>query len=131
MCPFASSLHRDMLRFIPLITLMGVIFYLSHQAGNSLRLPEIVGLDKLLHALVYGLLAITAFIAVRPWRSRVSKSWLAFAVVVFCFLYGVSDEFHQSFIPNRYVSGWDVVADTLGAAVVALIWGLKFEREEQ
>lgn len=120
-----------MIRSIPLITLLGVIFYLSHQPGNSLQLPDIVGLDKLLHALVYGLLAITVFFAVHPWKLRVSKLWLALTVVLFCLAYGVSDEFHQSFIPNRDVSGWDVVADTLGATAVALIWGWKFKREEQ
>jgi VanZ family protein len=43
-------------------------------------------------------------------------------VVLFCLLYGISDEFHQSFIPDRMPSILDLIADTAGAAVVVLIW---------
>ena len=33
--------------------------------------------------------------------------------------YGVSDEFHQSFVPMRSVEAMDVVADTVGASFAA------------
>jgi VanZ family protein len=33
--------------------------------------------------------------------------------------YGVSDEFHQYFVPPRQVEALDVVADTIGAAAAA------------
>jgi VanZ family protein len=34
-------------------------------------------------------------------------------------LYGVTDEFHQYFVPPRQVEALDVVADTIGAAIAA------------
>jgi VanZ family protein len=41
--------------------------------------------------------------------------------------YGVTDEWHQSFVPNRYAEWRDVVANAIGAfaAVVAVgAWGI-------
>ena len=37
-------------------------------------------------------------------------------------LYGVSDEWHQSFVPNRRASAQDVAADGLGVFLGALTW---------
>jgi len=36
----------------------------------------------------------------------------------------VTDELHQSFIPNRYPDWRDIAADTCGAAMVVLFWTL-------
>jgi VanZ family protein len=46
-------------------------------------------------------------------------------------LYGVSDEFHQSFIPGRFATVEDVVADSLGACfgvILALFFYMRGER---
>ena len=37
-------------------------------------------------------------------------------------LYGVSDEFHQSFVPGRESSGWDVLADFVGSSLGVFIY---------
>ncbi|MGB3223127.1 MAG: VanZ family protein, partial [Desulforhopalus sp.] len=42
--------------------------------------------------------------------------------LTFSLLYGISDEFHQSFIPGRFVSVYDLIADCAGAAVVCALW---------
>ena len=43
--------------------------------------------------------------------------------VIISMLYGVSDEFHQSFTPGREPRGRDVVFDTIGAVLaIYLIW---------
>ncbi|MBA3270396.1 MAG: VanZ family protein [Acidobacteria bacterium] len=41
--------------------------------------------------------------------------------------YGLSDEFHQSFVPNRHAELRDLAADAIGAfaaAIVAAAWGI-------
>jgi len=41
-------------------------------------------------------------------------------------MYAVSDDFHQSFVPSRTASAWDVLVDACGAATgLALIWSLR------
>jgi VanZ family protein len=109
-------------RFVPMLSVMGIIFFLSHQPGDTVVLPDLPNIDKLLHSLVYGTLAAVTLYAIPektirryPWRSSVS-------VVLFCLLYGCSDEWHQSFIPGRSSSGWDIAADTLGAVVIVFFW---------
>ncbi len=112
----------DYKRIPPLLLSMGLIFFLSHQPGDSLELIDIPNIDKLLHCLVYGGLASAALLAVSP-EIRRHKSWtVAGAVVLFCLLYGISDEFHQSFIPGRFASKWDLLADTVGGILAVITW---------
>ena len=105
-----------------MIAVMGIIFFLSDQPGDSLDLPDIPDLDKVLHAIAYGVLALTALFAVPEQKYRTNPWRVSLLVVLFCLLYGISDEIHQSFVPNRFPSVFDVVADTGGAVVAALIW---------
>ena len=98
-----------------MIAVMGIIFFLSGQPGDSLDLPDIPDLDKILHVLAYCVLGLSALFAVPEavYRSRPVK--ISFLVVLFCFLYGVSDEFHQSFVPGRHPAVTDVMIDSFGA----------------
>ena len=114
------------LRFIPMITVMGIIFFLSSQPGDTIDLPDIPDIDKLLHSLVYGVLALSTAYAVPGSRFARNPIGTPLLIVLFCLLYGISDEFHQSFVPNRTPSLLDLAADTLGAA--AAMAGLFFVR---
>ena len=107
---------------VPMLVVMGTIFYLSHQPGGSFNLPDIPNFDKLLHAGIYGVLAATVLFAAPVWLKTKSLALTAFVAVFVCFLYGISDEFHQSFIPGRDVSGWDLAADVVGASGMAWFW---------
>lgn len=109
-------------RFVPVTLVMGLIFFLSNQNGASLPMPDIPNIDKLAHFLIYALLAAAALYAfpalVRRRRSRL----VGVIVILLCVLYGITDEFHQSFIPGRSVSGWDLLADAVGASIMVLGW---------
>jgi len=116
------SESTQILRIVPMLVVMGTIFFLSHQPGDSFELPEIINLDKLLHGIAYGGLAATVlFVAPNELRHK-SLSCTAVLAVTICLLYGISDEFHQSFIPGRYPSIWDIAADFLGASIVVWFW---------
>ncbi len=110
------------LRFVPMVLVMGTIFFLSAQPGDSLSLPDIPNIDKLLHAGIYGLLAATIMFAVQENRWHTRPCMVGISVVIFCLLYGLSDEWHQSFVPGRTPDILDIAADTFGAATMILLW---------
>lgn len=67
---------------------------------------------------VLGALAVLTLRAYRPGWPALAVGAMAWAVAV---LYGMSDEFHQSFVPNRDANWLDVGFDALGAALGAAI----------
>lgn len=108
-------------RSIPMLTVMGILFFLSHQPGTDLQFSLPPGADKLGHGVLYAVLAWTAILALGPpLPPRTLRA--GGLVVLFCLLYGISDEFHQSFVPGREPSGGDLLADTAGAAFAVAAW---------
>lgn len=97
-----------------------LIFAGSSIPGSALAAGPAVGFDKVAHALEYGVLgALTT-------RALMIAPGLAPALAALCgaalaALYGVSDEWHQSFVPGRFASGADLVADAVGAAAGAAV----------
>lgn len=79
--------------------------------------PEIVNFDKFAHFSIFGLLATLVARALGGGRRR----WWGIAVVS---LFGMTDEFRQSFTPGRSVEMADWLADTAGAicAVALYVW---------
>jgi len=112
------ELSKKSLRFLPLLAVMGGIFFMSNQPGSSLSLPPIQGIDKLLHAMAYAVLAASVIHAFPKWKERPVGPFAGVGVVLFCLLYGISDEFHQTFVPARTATFGDLLADTTGA----LLW---------
>jgi VanZ family protein len=109
-------------RLIPMLVCMGMIFFLSHQPGDRLDLSLFPGVDKVSHALAYGLLSLTVILAFsKEVRARRSGLVCAVAVLVPA-LYGISDEYHQSFIAGRSTELADLAADAFGALVVSSVW---------
>lgn len=109
------------LRFLPLLMVMGAIFLLSHTPGDDLP-AAVGGVDKLCHTAAYTALGVAALFAVHPRISRSGFWKVAAGIIFFCLFYGITDEFHQSFIPGRFPSWQDVVADGLGGLLAALLW---------
>ncbi len=120
--------HKDKLSLVvwylfPLLGYCALIFYLSSQ--SSINLPSFTQSDKLLHLAEY---AVLGFLAYRFFRRVLPEKSAVFVVMVaflFALLYGISDEFHQSFVSGRDSSWLDILADGaggyLGARVTMLI----------
>ncbi|MDQ6996118.1 MAG: VanZ family protein [Mariprofundus sp.] len=100
-----------------LFSYCALIYCLSDQ--SHLPVPYVFDMqDKLIHATAY---AIMAFIFWQSWRERLPIFLLAVLAVVFCSLFGVTDEWHQSFVPGRDASVFDWLADTTGAFVLTMV----------
>jgi VanZ family protein len=79
--------------------------------------------DKSGHSIGYALLGALLLRALAGGRLRGVTWGRALAAVVLATLYGVSDEFHQTFVPGRSADRFDVLADGIGATVAVLAAG--------
>jgi len=71
---------------------------------------------KAAHLAEYAIFGLLLFRAIRAGREGWSWRW-ALAAIVVAALYAVTDEWHQSFVPSRTPSGWDVLIDATGATL--------------
>lgn len=88
----------------------------SHIPGDIMQQVGFNIWDKGLHFSAYAPLG--ALLAV-GFRRAVSRPLLVAAITVL--LLGVLDEFHQSFVPGRFPSIGDVIADVLGGSAGAIV----------
>lgn len=103
-----------------------LIFLLSSQSGSDLKGAErffdfLPAADFFAHVALYFVLAVLVHAALRAYLPE-RKNMLAIDTVMFCLLYGVSDEFHQAFVPGRSVSALDLLGDVLGASLAVTLW---------
>ncbi|MDD2661864.1 MAG: VanZ family protein [Methylococcales bacterium] len=82
---------------------------------------EINGLDKVAHFAAYSILGIM-ILAVLTQISTYKKIPVLLLTVILVLLAGVFDEFHQSFVPQRQVDGWDLLADFCGGLIATLLF---------
>ena len=101
---------------------MGLIFYLS-----SLTQPET---PKILlpgnwqslvgHLALYGVCASLIETSIWAWVSEFRLRW-ALTAAATAAAYGVSDEYHQSFVAGRYGTIEDVLVNTVAAIAAAVV----------
>jgi VanZ family protein len=73
------------------------------------------------HFVGYGLVALTWLRAWWMSLPRIGFFKDALLALLGTAVVATSDEFHQSFLPNRTSSGWDVLLDCCGAVVMQLL----------
>ncbi len=106
------KLNRTLWVWGPAVAQMALIFFLSSLSEPPLP-PGVT--DHAGHSLGYAILGVLVF------RAFAGASWQgvtlfrAAATVAFSTLYGMSDEWHQSFVPGRTPAWDDVAADLRGA----------------
>ena len=74
--------------------------------------------------MVYATLSALWFRAQRGPRSGWQSNWALLALLV-SLLVALADEFHQSFVPSRTASPWDVLLDGVGALLAQGIISLR------
>ena len=111
--------ENRLFRWVAAVTWMAVIFFLSSQSrlpllplGWAGELQDIAG-----HFVAFGVLAIL-FAWALSGSDVAHPLWWSFALVL---LYGLSDEFHQAFVPGRHPDAFDVATDAAGAACALLL----------
>lgn len=128
---------RKLTKALLLVVWMGVIFMFSSQNGEEssgisngilLALMNVVPMENLsidtlsffirkaAHFTEYAILGLLVYINLECKDKR-HLVWS----VLFCFIYAISDEIHQYFVPMRACSPIDVIIDTSGAIFAVFI----------
>ena len=113
-----AKITKFLYRWGPAILVMAVIFKFSSTQGN--KLPNFGLIDSWVkkggHMLGYALLSLSYWHGLN-WDKK--RGWWAW---IFAVIYAVTDEFHQSFVPGRHPSAFDVILfDATGAAIALWI----------
>lgn len=112
----------NFLRFwFPLLVYSGIIFYVS--SLEAVETPQsIPHFDKVFHLAEYGLFGLLLARAISHAATRIDRTTLIWFTVLGAFLYGLSDEFHQSMVPGRTADAMDLLADTIGGLLGGLTY---------
>ncbi len=124
----SASLRRRIGRTLwswgPALVLTGAIFAVSHMPAPpfAASVP-----DYWAHIGVYALLSVAILHGLQRgvWR-HVSLTRVVVAVLLSA-VYGLTDEYHQSFVPGRMPSAGDIAADVAGGvagAGGAWVWSI-------
>lgn len=131
--------------WLPVVVWMGLIFMLSTDLGSARRTSRFIGpllkwvwpavteeqigraqmaARKTGHVAGYAILGVLCLRAAR--RGLFVSDWCwraAGGAWVIATVYAVTDEVHQSMVPTRMASGWDVALDSFGAGLgIVVIW---------
>lgn len=132
---------RKIIYLMLLIIWMGIIFFMSNQpahvsdsqSGLVIKILKYIGIDisitfgdlanfivrKVAHFTEYMILAYLVF-NVLEFYCTSDKSIIVFSIL-FVFMYALSDEIHQYFVPGRECALRDIIIDTLGGITSTLI----------
>ena len=116
-----SRLHKFLIYWFPIILYCLLIFIQSSYPSIK-NAPELPYLDKVLHFVAYALLGILFLRAFKTSRIKNNVNLMLILSVLLSFLYGISDEIHQYFVPYRSAELMDVLADMLGAIIGVYIY---------
>jgi VanZ family protein len=100
-------------RWAPVVLWMAIVFFFSSLShlGKAARVP-----DWISHPIEYGVGAVLLGRALEDGRRRPLTLSTALTATLLATAYGVTDEYHQSFVPGRTADPMDVVKDLAGAA---------------
>ncbi|MDD2482910.1 MAG: VanZ family protein [Candidatus Shapirobacteria bacterium] len=105
---------NKVVRFVPSIIWMSVIFYFSSRStiGIGTNETDRFLILKSFHLIEYAFLAILLYFAIQKKK----------LVVLIAYLYAISDEVHQSFVPGRTSRFRDTLIDLIGILIGILIF---------
>src|SRR3954451_18162745 len=106
---------------LPPVAVMGAIFFLSSQTSSGDHTTFEVILRKLAHVTEYTVLALCWIRAMRGLGVGGALQHAVAAGVGITLLYAATDEFHQTFVAGRHGTPVDVLIDSIGITIAALV----------
>jgi VanZ family protein len=106
-------------RWALVVAWMALVFCVSSisNLGRAARLP-----DWISHPIEYGVGAVLLCRALEGGRGRPLTLSTALTATLLATAYGVTDEYHQSFVPGRSADPVDVLKDLAGAGAASAVY---------
>ena len=124
-----STLSNQQIESVQAVSVGAIPAFHTGTGHGSIPAANSVG-----HLFLYGVLACLAQSTLRAWRffNAGPMGW-ALGGAALAAIYGISDEYHQSLVPERTASLLDIGMNTLGAGVfsagyVVVGWGASHRR---
>jgi VanZ family protein len=112
-------------RALPALLCMAAIFWLSVIKAPSLRLSEHWfwdNIDKVAHAIAYSTLCVICCWSFRQVFEKKLQPVQIWSIAGFSFMYGLSIEIVQHFLPHRSFDPFDMLANAVGVLIGAVIF---------
>jgi VanZ family protein len=105
----------------PPLVVMALIFFLSAQTSSADHSAFEIVLRKLAHVTEYAVLTLCWWRALRGLGvTRDNRVAIALAIAL-ALAFSASDEFHQTFVRGRHGTPVDVLIDSIGMTIAAVI----------
>lgn len=101
-----------------------LLIYIQSSYPSPESVPDMPYIDKLLHLGAYAFLGALFFRAFRTLSIKSNLKLVALLSIISATLYGISDEIHQYYVPDRYADFMDVLADMAGSICGVYIYHL-------
>jgi VanZ family protein len=119
-----SNLRHRLIYGAPVLAYAVLIFLLSSIATLPYVIPSFFGFDKLAHFSEYYFFGCVICRWLLAETCRFANRHFFALTIVIGTCYGLSDEWHQSFVPGRHATLWDALFDTLGIVTAAVTYPL-------
>jgi VanZ family protein len=119
---------RYLFYILPPFLYAGIIFLLSSISHYPEAIPRFFCFDKVIHLIEY---YVFGYLVMRVFADSPVTVPSRHAVVLTIFVgifYGIGDEWHQSFVPGRFATVYDVIFDSLGVVLAAFTYRFAVQR---
>jgi VanZ family protein len=116
---------------LPIILYAALIFTFS--SFSRLPTPDfgIDYVDKLAHFIEYFIFLLLAIRAFSNLPVAMGKAWIYILAVFLSIAFAAGDEYHQSFVPGRNADIYDLVSDSSGIILGAMLHFLFHKRQQK
>lgn len=115
--------YKLLRRFFLLIVLF-LITYMSHQPSLKPPMEWFKHQDKMFHLIEFGGLGFALVLNAELF----GKKRPLFLMILFGVIWAITDEIHQYFIPGRFCSWQDLIADSVGLYLSIILFTKFFKK---
>lgn len=114
-------------RMVPAGLWLCLIWTLSSLPAKEIPVVSILGFDKVEHIGIYCILMILVAYGLKGKSLPMGSKALIFSLFI---LSAAADEYHQTYIPGRSVSVYDLMANSIGITLGTLFGNWLYDRRK-